>query len=92
MIRRQQLSVEIPEALIRKIRSLSASHGQSVDEWMVPILELAVNKELSRNEVARAYAPGRALTLDEMMALADAYAESETVDVIETRYVPIRDA
>ncbi|MBI3926880.1 MAG: hypothetical protein HY319_15195 [Armatimonadetes bacterium] len=94
MAHRQPLSIQIPESLARKIRSLSASHGQSADEWTVSVLQAAVEREL-RERPAEAgvqeYVPGRALNLDEMLAMADDYAEGETSDAIETRYLPAHD-
>jgi len=98
--RRQQLNIRVPEGLAKKIQMLSTFHRKSVNEWAVSTLQKAVEEEFRTHpieglhqelvEVAERYLPGKSLTLEEMLALAEPYAESDEGDGLQTRHVRAR--
>jgi len=93
---RQQFNLRLPGPLVSKIRVLSRFHHQSVNEWAVSVLQTLVEEEFRQHRleelgqdlarVAQQYLPGRAVGADEMLELAELFAEEDVSDGVETRH------
>ena len=94
---RQQINLRVPGALATKIRMVSRLHRQSVTEWAVSILQTAVEEEFQRHpleelsqdltRVAQRYLPGRTVGVEDMLELAEMFADEDTSEGIVTRHV-----
>lgn len=93
----KQLNVRVPEELATRIGRIARLRRQSMNEWVVRVLEESADRaykkyrlaELERKlgKLAEEYLPGSVASVDEMLAMAETFAAEDTADGLQTRYV-----
>ena len=95
---KEQLNIRLPKSLATQLRRCAAVRNTSLNQWVAAALADKAREEYRRLHIdeleqkfaqtAGRYAPGRAATLEQMLAFAKTVAEEDSADGLDTRYVP----
>lgn len=98
VLAKEQINVRVPKELASRARRCAAVRKTSINDWVAQAIEAKAAQDYDAlrieqlegklNEVAQEYLPGRVVSVDEMLAMAQAFAEEDTRDGLPTRHKP----
>lgn len=95
---KEQINVRVPKALASRARRCAAVRKTSINDWVAQAIEAKAAQDYEAlrieqlegklSEVAQEYLPGRVVSVDEMLAMAQVFADEDLRDGLPTRHKP----
>jgi uncharacterized protein (DUF1778 family) len=95
---KEQINVRVPKDLARRARRCAAVRNTSVNEWVAQAIETKAAQDYETlkiqelegklSQVAQEYLPGRVASFEEMLSMAQVFADEDVADGLPTRHVP----
>lgn len=95
---KEQINVRVPKALASRARRCAAVRKTSINDWVAQAIEAKATQDYEAlrieqlegklSEVAQEYLPGRVVSVDEMLAMAQVFADEDSRDGLPTRHKP----
>lgn len=98
---REQINVRVTKDLAKRARRCAAVRNTSVNEWVAQAIEAKAAQDYETlkiqelegklTQVAQECLPGRVASFEEMLSMAQVFADEDAVDGLPTRYVPLEE-
>lgn len=95
---KEQINIRVPKELASRARRCAAVRKTSINDWVAQAIEAKAAQDYEAlrieqlegklSEVAQEYLPGRVVSVDEMLAMAQVFADEDTRDGLPTRHKP----
>lgn len=93
---KEQINVRVPKELASRARRCAAVRKTSINAWVAQAIESKARSDYESlrieqlegklSEVAQEYLPGHVASVDEMLALAQVFADEDARDGLPTRH------
>jgi uncharacterized protein (DUF1778 family) len=95
---KEQINIRVPKELASRARRCAAVRKTSINDWVAQAIEAKAAQDYESlrieqlegklSEVAQEYLPGRVVSVDEMLAMAQVFADEDARDGLPTRHKP----
>lgn len=93
---KEQINIRVPRELASRARRCAAVRKTSINDWVAQAIAAKAAQDYEAlkieqlegklSEVAQEYLPGRVMSVEEMLAMAQVFADEDSRDGLPTRH------